>query len=150
MAGQGLPKITAEIKAVSFFKGDVAMLERLVACRDSEAKDGAERAMRRSNSSSSSDDKATSRAGGSQSTSTWKPHQSASAVLQGHFSVCVAVLFATARVACMLTVGAVKSTCYPPLLLHDGITQRAARAASQICRRHCCAPLQGVLWHARL
>ncbi len=30
VAGQGLPKITAQIKAVSFFKGDLAMLERLV------------------------------------------------------------------------------------------------------------------------
>jgi hypothetical protein len=64
VAGQGLPKITAEIKAVAFFKGDLAMLERLVASRDSEAKDGAERAMRRSNSCSSSDDEAISRAGG--------------------------------------------------------------------------------------
>jgi hypothetical protein len=71
LPGKGLDKITAEIKAVSFFKGDLAMLERLVDAPQATAGGEEAREARRSNSSSSSNDEGMGRAGGQHSCGIW-------------------------------------------------------------------------------
>ncbi len=66
VSGKGLAMITAEVKAVAFFKGDLAMLERLVAgAREAGLERGKSLKGSAASSSSSDGEDSRSRAGGS-------------------------------------------------------------------------------------